>query len=68
MLLLELTKLDRVIGDPVQQVDGDGDRLPAAQKGPLRNLVHLVQPALMMPADVATNEHIRHVEGREFLH
>lgn len=36
-------------------MDRDGDRLLAAQEGALRDLVHLVHPALVLPADEAAD-------------
>jgi hypothetical protein len=55
VLLFKFSELDPVTSEPVQEISRDGDRLLAPQEGALRDLVHLVHPALLLPADGAAN-------------
>jgi hypothetical protein len=55
VLLLKLFVLNSVVGEPVQKFDGDRDGLFATKESADRYFLHLVHPALVLPADVAAD-------------
>ncbi|WP_243835564.1 hypothetical protein [Arthrobacter sp. AG258] len=51
--LLQFRKFDVMTGEPVQEVDGDGDFLLGTKVGAAGDFIHEIHASLVMPSDVA---------------